>query len=95
MGAALQLSMIRRHWQTYDEARRYLASNHTTVAKRKEAIAIKEDFGSCAPAYVADLVEALDELIAWTDGEECSDPDGCGVHWQCCRCRLRNLGGGK
>lgn len=87
----MRLEMIRQHLKSYEEAKRILASNFTSVAERKAAIHIRQEFESFAPFYLSDLINGLDTLIAHTDGEECADPDGCGVHWQCSRCRLRTM----
>jgi hypothetical protein len=88
--------MIRHQMAAYQEARRILAANFTSVAERKAAIDVSHEFQSAAPSYVRELVDGLDELIAYTDGEECADPESCGIArgnpvWLCSRCRLREI----
>ncbi len=86
--------MIRRHVEAYREAKRILAANFTSVAERKAAIDIRDEFLAMAPGFVWELLGGIQELIDHTDGEECSDPESCGhprSNWQCSRCRLRQL----
>jgi hypothetical protein len=90
----MRLPMIRLHYASYAEARRILASNFISVAERKAAINIRDEFLSVAPSYVKELMCGLDLLRAYTEGEECADPDSCNLAngdpvWLCSRCRIR------
>lgn len=90
----MRLTSIRQQLHNYQVARKLLASNHTTVAERKEAIAVRDDFQASAPNYVDELIKGIDELIAGTDGEECHDAYSCSEAspvLMCSRCKLRNL----
>lgn len=94
MAPLIRLEMIRQHLASYQEARRILAANFTSVQERKAALDIRDEFVSVAPSYLKELVNGLDVLIAYTDGEECADPESCNnAHgdpvWLCSRCRLR------
>lgn len=90
----MRLTSIRQQLHNYQVARTLLASNHTTVAERKEAIAVRDDFMASAPNYVDELIAGIDQLIADTDGEECHDPYSCSEaspRLMCSRCKLRDL----
>lgn len=91
----MRVAMIWRHAQSYEEARRILAASFTSVAEREAALSIRDGYLSAAPSYVKELLDGLAELVAYTDGEECADPDGCNhvggsSNFVCSRCRLRN-----
>jgi hypothetical protein len=90
----MRAAMICLHAKSYEEARRILASSFISVAERKAAIDIRDEYVSIAPAYVKELLDGLAELLAFTDGEECADPESCreagGSGFVCSRCRLRN-----
>lgn len=90
----MRLTVIRQQLHNYHVSRRLLASNHTTVVERKEAIAIRDDFNASAANYVEELIAGIDELIAGTDGEECHDAYSCSEAspaLMCSRCKLRDL----
>jgi hypothetical protein len=53
---AITIETIKKHLVAYHEAKRILASNGTTVAERKSAIAVRDEFLHMAPAYVDRLV---------------------------------------
>lgn len=94
-----RIAVMRHDLEAYRQAKRVLASNHTSVAERKEAIDARNEFVSVAPSYVAELVAGIDWLVSLTDGEECADPESCGHArgnpvWLCSRCRLRVEFGG-
>lgn len=85
---------IRHHFDAYQEASRILASNRTTVAERKSAIDVRDEFMASAANYVRYLLHTIEDEVRATDGEECADPESCGhtkAGWQCSRCRLRQL----
>lgn len=96
MAPFLRLEMMRQHLASYQEARRILADNFTSVAERKAAIHIRDEFVALAPSYLKELVAGVETLIAYTEGEECADPETCGHPsgngWMCSRCRLRVAG---
>ena len=85
------LHMVRPHLDAYHEAVRILKANFTNVLERKAAIAIRDEFLQLAPAYLQDLVHGITFLADLTDGEECSDPESCGLTFTCIRCRVREL----
>jgi hypothetical protein len=90
----MRVAMMRQHLAAYQEAKRILAANFTTVLERKAAIQQRDEFLAIAPHYVSELVNGFDALVALTDGEECADPESCGIArgnpvWLCSRCRLR------
>ena len=90
----MRLTAIRQQLHNFKVARALLTSNHTTVAERKEAIAVRDDFNASAANYVDELIAGIDELIAGTDGEECHDAYSCSVAspaLMCSRCKLRDL----
>lgn len=89
----MTITAIRYHLESYQEARRILASNFTTVVERKAAIHIRDEFIEMAPSYVNQLVELFDMLSANTDGEECTDVYNCGqaTATKCTRCRVREI----
>lgn len=90
----MRLVSIRQQLHNFKTARALLASNHTTVAERRDAIAVRDDFAASAPNYVDELIAGIDALIAATDGEECHDPYSCreaSPALMCSRCRLRGL----
>lgn len=90
----MSLKLIRTRLAEYRMASVLLASSGMTVASRRIAIVRRDQFVADAPTYVSQLVNAVDALIAATDGEECSDPDSCGSSNQgftCSRCRLRMM----
>lgn len=90
----MRLTSIRQQLHNYKVARAIMAANHTTVAERKEAIAVRDDFAASAPSFVEELIAGIDELIAGTDGEECHDAYSCSEAspaLMCSRCKLRDL----
>lgn len=86
-----RLASIRQSSKEYQGAMRLLRSDHTTVAARREALAVRDDFEASAPNYVEEVLTLLADLISDTDGEECADPETCGGQWRCSRCSLRTL----
>lgn len=92
----LRLTMIRSHVEAYRRAKAILAAHYTSVAERKAAIDVRDEFIAMAPAFVSELVNGIDVLIGYTDGEECADPESCNNArgnpvWLCSRCRLREI----
>ncbi len=91
-----RLAMMRLELRAYRQARNILSANHTSVAERKAAIDIRDEFQSVAPSYIEELIDGIDALVEYTDGEECADPESCnhaGLNpvWLCSRCRLREV----
>ena len=84
-----------RHFEEYEAARKLLAAHFTTVAERKDALVVRDDFHAAAPGYVRALIDLLSALITDSFGEECADPDSCdlsrGGRMACSRCRLVGL----
>jgi hypothetical protein len=90
----MRLEMIRLQLAAYQEAKRILAASFTSVAERKAAIDIRDEFKAMAPALVQELLDGINDLIDATDGEECADPETCGferTQWMCSRCKLREI----
>ncbi len=94
MAGLMRYTMIKLHLESYQEAKRILASNHISVAERKAAIDIRDEFLSIAASYVKELVCGFETIVSYTEGEECADPESCNMAngdpvWLCSRCRLR------
>lgn len=87
----MRLEVIRQHYKSYVEACAYLRANYTEVQARKAALRVRDEFREQAPHYIQELVSGIDRMIDFTDGEECADPETCGNHFVCSRCRLRRL----
>lgn len=96
MPPLIRLTSIRLHADAFRQARKILAANYISVPERAAAINIRDEFVSAAPAYVVELLEGIQELVDYTDGEECADPESCNNArgnpvWLCSRCRLREI----
>jgi hypothetical protein len=50
------LEAIRAHYESYQEARRILASDFASVQERKAAICVRDEFMAIAPRYVSQLL---------------------------------------
>jgi hypothetical protein len=92
----LRLAMIRSHVDAYRQAKVILKADYTSVAERKAAIDVRDEFIAMAPAFVEELVNGIETLIGYTEGEECADPESCNNArgnpvWLCSRCRLREV----
>ncbi len=95
----VRLAMMRHQLDAYKQAKRILAANFTSVAERKAAIDVRAEFASAAPSFVQELIDGIDALVSYTDGEECADPESCNTArgnpvWLCSRCRLREVANG-
>ena len=96
-GMAREASVLQYAAEEYRRALDLLTSNHTTVADRKAALVIRDDFerrlrdGSLDVARVARYAGT----IAYASrAEECADPETCSTGetgWKCVRCLAREL----
>jgi len=61
----MNTEMIRPWYESYQESLRILAANHTTVAERKAAIQIRDEFLREAPKMIRHLLSVVQQESAY------------------------------
>lgn len=95
-GLALDASRLQYAAEEYRHAIDLLAANGTTVADRRAALVIRDDFERRMRSGELDIAKVAEyaATVAYaSQSEECADPDNCnhpaGNGWMCLRCAAR------